>query len=97
MSFLFVPDWPALADPKVYLAALGQAFFSISVGLGTLITYGSYLPARFSLASSAFVIALGDTIIAILAGVIIFPPCSPMVSIRPRVRGWHSSRSRRYF
>lgn len=72
LAFLFVPDWSALAGPKVYLAALGQAFFSISVGLGTLITYGSYLPAKASIAGSALVIALGDTVFAILAGIIVF-------------------------
>jgi NSS family neurotransmitter:Na+ symporter len=72
LAFLFVPDWSALTDPEVYLAALGQAFFSISVGLGTLITYGSYLPAKASIAGSALVIALGDTVFAILAGIIVF-------------------------
>ncbi|NIO41710.1 MAG: sodium-dependent transporter, partial [Burkholderiales bacterium] len=42
LAFLFRPDWAALSQPTVYLAALGQAFFSLGIGAGALLTYGSY-------------------------------------------------------
>jgi NSS family neurotransmitter:Na+ symporter len=55
------------------LAALGQAFFSMSLGMGLMITYGSYVSKKENLISSAFFIGLFDTLIAIMAGLIIFP------------------------
>ena len=73
LSFLLVPDWEALLDPRVYLAALGQAFFSLGLAMGVLVTYGSYLPKRFPLPTAGVVIALGDTIFAMVAAIIIFP------------------------
>ena len=73
MSFLFTPDWAALREPQTYLAAIGQAFFSIGLGMGVLITYGAYVPARENLPRAALFIALGDTTIALLAGLMIFP------------------------
>lgn len=73
IAFLFVPDWSALAAPKIYLAALGQAFFSIGVGMGVMITYASYLRTSERLPASAAAIAAGDTLFAIVAGMAIFP------------------------
>ncbi len=73
LSFLFTPDWSAFSDPAVYLAALGQAFFSLSLGMGTMITYGSYLSKKEQLPGAAFSVAGLDTGFAILAGVMIFP------------------------
>ncbi|RXJ02036.1 sodium-dependent transporter [Anaerobacillus alkaliphilus] len=73
LSFLFTPDWSALADPKVYLAALGQAFFSLSLGMGALITYGSYLSNKEKLPGAAVSVAALDTGFALLAGLMIFP------------------------
>jgi NSS family neurotransmitter:Na+ symporter len=55
------------------LAALGQAFFSMSLGMGLMITYGSYVSKKENLISSAFYIGLFDTLIAVMAGLIIFP------------------------
>src|SRR5690625_2182135 len=43
LAFLFVPDWSALANPSLYLAAVGQSFFSLSLGMGIMVTYGGYL------------------------------------------------------
>jgi NSS family neurotransmitter:Na+ symporter len=57
----------------VILEALGQAFFSLSIGMGTLITYGSYIRKNENLASSASVVAIADTLVAVIAGVAIFP------------------------
>lgn len=49
LSLLFLPDWGALRRPETYLAAIGQAFFSIGLGMGVMVTYGAYVPARESL------------------------------------------------
>jgi NSS family neurotransmitter:Na+ symporter len=73
LAFLFSPDWSVLADPSVYLAALGQAFFSLSLGMGALITYGSYLSKKESLPGAAAGVATLDTLFAIVAGIMIFP------------------------
>ncbi len=72
LRFLFAPDWSALLHPGVYLAALGQAFFSLGVGMSIFITYGSYVGRKESLGSAATAIVIGDTMIAILAGIAIF-------------------------
>ncbi len=72
LRFLFHPDFSKLT-PKVILEALGQAFFSLSIGMGTLITYGSYIRKNEDLGSSAFSVGLADTLIAIVAGIAIFP------------------------
>lgn len=73
VSFLFAPDWTALREPGVYTAALGQAFFTLGVGVAFFVTYGSYMPRTFSIPASATTIAIGDTLFAIIAGLAIFP------------------------
>jgi NSS family neurotransmitter:Na+ symporter len=73
LAFLFGPDWSALAEPRVYLAALGQTFFSLGLAMGVLVTYGSYLPGHFPLPKAALTIVAGDTLFAIVAAVVIFP------------------------
>ena len=73
LTFLFSPDWSALARPKVYVAALGQAFFSLGVGMAIFATYGSYMPRGFSLPGCALVTVTGDTLFAVAAGLAIFP------------------------
>lgn len=72
LSFLFKPDFSKI-NSTVILEALGQAFFSLSIGMGTLITYGSYINKKDNLSSTAVSVTLADTFIAILAGVAIFP------------------------
>lgn len=72
VNFLFKPDISKI-NPKVILEALGQAFFSLSIGMGTLITYGSYINKKDNLGNSAVIVSIADTLIAILAGVAIFP------------------------
>jgi len=72
ISFLFKPDFSKLS-PSTVLKALGQAFFSLSIGMGTLVTYGSYIPKNDNLGTTAFSVALADTCIAVLAGLAIFP------------------------
>jgi NSS family neurotransmitter:Na+ symporter len=73
VAFLFTPDWAALRQPGVYAAALGQTFFSLGVGMAFFVTYGSYMPRTFSLPVSAAIIATGDTLFALIAGLAIFP------------------------
>lgn len=73
LAFLFAPDYAALARPQVWLAAFGQAFFSLGVGVGTLATYGSYAPGEARLARSALLVAGIDTSFALVAGIAIFP------------------------
>ena len=72
LSFLFRPDFSQLT-PKSVLSAMGQAFFSLSLGLGCLITYASYFSRRTPLMKTAFLTASLDSFVAIMAGVIIFP------------------------
>ncbi len=72
LDYLFVPDF-SLLTPDVVLAAVGQAFFSVNVGIGAVLTYSAYLPANVNLPRAAVTISLGDTLIALLAGLAIFP------------------------
>ena len=72
LAFLLTPDWDKIG-PRAILEALGQAFFSLSVGMGTLVTYGSYLRQNSHLPRAACMVATSDTLIAILAGLVIFP------------------------
>lgn len=72
LDFLLNPRWEQMSRVGV-LEALGQAFFSLSLGMGAMITYGSYLGRETRLLHSAFYVAAGDTLVAILAGFVIFP------------------------
>lgn len=72
LTFYLKPDF-SLINGKVILAAAGQAFFSLSLGMGTMITYGSYISKKEDLVSSTLWVSGLDTGIAILAGLIIFP------------------------
>jgi len=75
LVFLFRPDFSSIreAPVRIILEALGQAFFSLSIGMGTLITYGSYIRKKENLATTAVNVAFADTFIAIVAGLAIFP------------------------
>ncbi len=73
LAFLFAPDWSRLLGPEIYLAALGQAFFSLSLGMGLYVTYSSYLGAQHRLPGAVGAVVTGDTLMAILAGIAIFP------------------------
>ena len=72
VKFLFTPDFSKI-NQEVLLDAMGQAFFSLSLGMGAIMIYGSYLPQRASIAKTSFAVALADTSVAILAGLAIFP------------------------
>jgi NSS family neurotransmitter:Na+ symporter len=72
IDFLFNPHFDKIT-PNVVFMAMGQAFFSLAIGVGVMLTYGAYVPTNVSLPKAAFIIALADTAVAILAGVAIFP------------------------
>ncbi len=72
IKFYLNPDFSKI-DGKTILAAMGQAFFSLSLGMGAMITYGSYIKNEINLISSGTIVALSDTLIAVMAGLVIFP------------------------
>ena len=71
-SFMFTPDFSKIT-PQVATSALGQACFSIGIGNAIMITYGSYLPKTVDIPRSAVTVSLVDTLVAITAGLAIFP------------------------
>lgn len=73
VSFLFSPNIEAFGKPTLYLAALGQAFFSIGVGMAVFITYAGYLGRSTAIPGAALAIVIGDTLFALVAGLAIFP------------------------
>ena len=72
LAFYLKPDFSKL-NGGVFLAALGQAFFSLSLGMGCMVTYGSYLPKETSIPGAAAQVCFLDTAVAFLAGLVIFP------------------------
>lgn len=79
VHFMFNLDFNKLLYPKGelsgegILAAMGQAFFSLSLGMGSIMVYGAYLPKQASIAQTTTAVVVADTLVAILAGLIIFP------------------------
>lgn len=72
LKFLFSPDFSAIT-PRVAVGAMGQAFFSLSLGLSCLLTYASYFKDTDSLVRNAVLVAILDTLVAVMAGIMIFP------------------------
>lgn len=72
LHFLFSPDFSKLTGNSI-LIAMGQAFFSLGLGMGAVMVYGAYLPREMSIAKAVVVISAADTVVALLAGIIIFP------------------------
>lgn len=72
LDALFTPNWAALLDPGVWIAAYGQIFFSLSVGFGIMITYSSYLKKRTNLTGSGMVVGFSNSGFEILAGIGVF-------------------------
>ena len=71
-DFLFKPDFSEI-DSDAVLVAMGHAFFTLGLGMGAIMVYGSYLPKNISIAKTTLIIAGADTIVALLAGLAIFP------------------------
>jgi len=72
VAFMFDPDFSKLNGNSI-LAAMGQAFFTLSVGMGAVMAYGAYLPQEASITKTSIAVVCADTSIAILAGLVIFP------------------------
>lgn len=72
LEFMFKPDFSSF-NKSMLLSALGQALFTLSIGMGAMITYGSYLKKEVKVMKSAYTLIFFDTLVAILAGVMIFP------------------------
>lgn len=82
LKFLFSPNFSAI-DSKVVLSALGQCFYSFSLGMGCLCTYASYFRKDANLPKTAISVGTMDTIVAIMAGVIIFPAVFSVPGLEP--------------
>ncbi|MCN4144644.1 MAG: sodium-dependent transporter [Thiohalomonas sp.] len=72
LSYLFTPDFSKITTEGI-LSAMGHAFFSLSLGMGAIMVYGSYLPDHTSVAKASISVAFMDTLVALLAGMVIFP------------------------
>lgn len=72
LEFMFTPNFDALTWDSV-LTAMGQAFFTLSIGMGAVMAYGAYLPQETSITNATAAVVAADTLIAILAGLVIFP------------------------
>ncbi len=69
---LFVPDWSALGDSTLWVDAIGQVFYSLSVAMAIMFAYGSFLDKDSNVAADSFIIAFSDFIISVLAGIVMF-------------------------
>ena len=73
IEFYMRPRWEGLLSPETWIAALGQVFFTLSLGMGAMLIYGSYLKDEWGIPANAMSVALGNTSASILAGFAIFP------------------------
>ncbi|MFO7950921.1 MAG: sodium-dependent transporter [Candidatus Fermentibacteraceae bacterium] len=72
LAFYLTPVWSKLMDPSIWLAAISQVFFSLSVGFAIMIAYGSFLPQKTDLAGNAFIIGIADALTAFMGGLAVF-------------------------
>lgn len=87
LEYYLKPDFTKVADIGVINAALGQAFFSLSLGMGAMITYGSYLGAAENLGRAAAWVVVLDTCVALMAGFIVFPAGFTIAGFDPTAGG----------
>jgi NSS family neurotransmitter:Na+ symporter len=73
LKHYLVPDFSQITDPKLIVSAMGQAFFSMSLGVGTMLVYGSYIRADENLPTVGALVTLTDTSVAFLAGLLVLP------------------------
>ena len=73
LTLYLVPDFSQVTEPKLIISAMGQAFFSLAIGVGAMMAYGSYMPKGQSIGKLVLSITLLDTFIAFIAGVLIIP------------------------
>jgi neurotransmitter:Na+ symporter, NSS family len=72
LEAFFKPDWSQIASPKVWVAAYGQIFFSLSIGFAIMITYSSYLPRKTDITNNAFITGFANSSVELLAGIGVF-------------------------
>jgi NSS family neurotransmitter:Na+ symporter len=72
LAKFFIPDWSALSDASLWVDALGQVFFSLSVAMAIMFAYGSFLDRKSNVAVDSIIIAFADMLISILAGIVMF-------------------------
>ena len=72
MNYLFNPDFSKV-DGSIVMSAMGQAFFSLSLGMGAILMYGAYLPDNASIGKTSLAIVAADTSVALISGLMIFP------------------------
>ncbi len=82
VEFYMKPDFSKI-DAKVIVAALGQAFFSLSLGMGAMLTYGSYLSKKENILNCSILVAVSDTLVALVAGFMIFPALFSIEGLSP--------------
>jgi NSS family neurotransmitter:Na+ symporter len=87
LAYYLNPDLSKVFHMPVINAALGQAFFSLSLGMGAMITYGSYLSRQENIAKAAIWVVLLDTTVALMAGFIIFPAGFTLANFDPSTSG----------
>ena len=90
LVYLFKPDFSKLTS-SVVLSAVGQAFFSLSLGMGCLITYSSYFGKNTNMLATAWQVTIINTFVAVLAGIMIFPLSSASGLPRRQAPNWYSS------
>ena len=73
LKHYLVPDFSQITDPQLIVSAMGQAFFSMSLGVGTMLVYGSYIRADENLPTVGALVTLTDTSVAFLAGLLVLP------------------------
>ncbi|MBO4762712.1 MAG: sodium-dependent transporter, partial [Lachnospiraceae bacterium] len=76
LAKLFIPDWSALADSTLWVDAIGQVFYSLSVAMAIMFAYGSYLKKDANVAVDTIIIALADMFISVLAAIVMFSTMS---------------------
>lgn len=72
LGFLFAADFSRI-NTEVVISAMGQAFFTLSLGMGSIMAYGAYLPSDASVGRTGFMVAVSDTFVAVVAGLAVFP------------------------
>lgn len=72
LSLLFIPDWSALLNSELWLAAFSQVFFSLSVATGIMISYGSRQPEKADITKAAVWVMVGNFVVSLMAGIVIF-------------------------
>ena len=82
LNTLFTPNWSKVMDPKVWIAAYGQVFFSLSLAMGIMITYSSYLPKKTDINNSAFMTAFANCGFEFLSAIAVFSILGFMANLK---------------